>query len=156
VSSSRASKSAQAFGMAGDPRPGIARKQLLRKWGAIGVLAVTVVLAVGYFVGTRERVIPVGVAMPNLITRLMTPVEATGMLSEVRATAQVDVRNGQVTVRLTAALIPERRDGQLAFAQRYARADEIVEGRKRPISFRDTEGNEFARSVPAQGVMMTR
>lgn len=142
--------------MAGDPRPALARKQLLRKWGGIGLIAVAVVLAVWSLVGSGERDIPIGVAMPNLIARPMTPLEATGMLREVRATAQVNVQNGQVTVQLSAALFPEKRTGQIAFAQRYAGADEIVEGRKRPITFLDPDGSEFARSVPLQGVMMMR
>jgi hypothetical protein len=53
-------------------------------------------------------------------------------------------------------MFPERREGQLALAQQYARADAIVRGRKRAISFLDPDGSLFARADPAKGVAMTR
>jgi hypothetical protein len=66
------------------------------------------------------------------------------------------VRNGELTVRVSAGAFPQKREGQLALAQQYSRADEIVEGRKRAINFLDPDGNRFARSDPEKGVAMTR
>jgi hypothetical protein len=138
---------------AGNPRFAMAQRARTRRWVAIGVLAV---FTVGFYFATRDRVIPVGVALPNLIAAPMSAGEAGRVLQRVNGTAQVDVRNGAVTVRVSAATFPERRDGQLAFAQQYARADELVQGHKRPITFLDPGGSEFAKADPDKGVLMTR
>ena len=131
----------------------MARRSRAKRWGVIGLLAA---FTAGYYFMTRDRVIPVGVAIPNLIAGPMTPLAATGILQRVNDAAQVELRGGELTVRVVAATFPERRDGQLAFAQQYARADEMVEGRKRAISFLDPAGNRFARADPQKGVVMTR
>jgi hypothetical protein len=136
----------------GDPRIA-AQRGRTKRWAAIGVLAV---FTIGFYFVTRDRVIPVGVALPNLIAAPMSPGEAARVLQRINGTAQVDVQNGAVTVKVSAATFPERRDGQLAFAQQYARADEIVQGHKRPITFLDPTGNEFAKADPDKGVLMTR
>ncbi len=153
VTSPRASTATPSRGMAGDPRIAIARRSRAKRWGVIGLLAAC---TVGYYLLSRERVIPVGVAIPNLIAGPMSPGVATGILKTVNGAAQVEVRDGELTVRIAAATFPERRDGQLALAQQYARADEIVRGRKRAISFLDPGGNRFARADPEKGVVMTR
>jgi len=153
VASPRTPKPTPSSGLAGDPRNAIARRSRAKRWGAIGLLAVFVV---GYYIVGRERTIPVGVVMPNLIANPMSPNEAAGILNTVNGTAQVEVRDGELIVRISAAAFPERRDGQLALAQQYARADEIVQGRKRVISFLDPGGNRFATADPEKGVTMTR
>ncbi len=133
--------------------PAIARVARLKRWGAIGLLAV---FTAGYWFVIRERTIPVGVVVPNLITVPMTPASAAAHLKEVENASKVELRNGELTVQISAALFPQRRDGQLALAQQYARADEIVQGRKRAISFLDPTGSRFAKADPDKGVMMTR
>jgi len=138
---------------AGAQRSAIARLSPAMRWGAIGLLAA---ITVGYYFVGRERAIPVGVVIANLIAGPMSPGEANVTLNTVNATAQVEVRDGELVVRIAAAKFPERRDGQLALAQQYARADEIVQGRKRAISFLDPGGNRFARADPEKGVAMTR
>ena len=123
------------------------------RWGVIGLLAT---LAVVYFFVGRERAIPVGVAIPDLVDRPMSRDEAIALLKRMNGTAQVEERAGELTVRFSAATFPERREGQLALAQEYSRADELVTSRKRAISFLDPGGEPFARADPAKGVMMTR
>ena len=137
----------------GDPRTVIAHLSPAQRRGIIGLLAV---VTAGYCFATRERVIPVGVAVPNLIVAPMSPGEAARTLKTVNGTAQVEVREGELTVRISAPAFPQKREGQLALAQQYTRADEIVEGRKRAINFLDPDGNRFARSDPEKGVAMTR
>ena len=137
----------------GRPRKAIAISPRALRLGAVGLLAV---FAVGYCYVGRERSIPVGVVLPNLIAAAMSPNEASGFLKTVNETAQVEVRDGELNVRIAAATFPERREGQLSLAQQYARADAIVLGRKRAISFLDPTGNRFARADPATGVSMTR
>jgi hypothetical protein len=153
AASPRASKAIPFRRQQGDPRNAIARRSRAKRWGAIGLLAA---ITVGYYLMGRERVIPVGVAVPNLIAAPMSPLEANGILKSVNGAAQVEVRDGELTVRISAATFPERREGQLALAQQYSRADEIVHGRKRAISFLDADGNRFARADPEKGVAMTR
>ncbi len=149
----RATASMKGAGLAGAPRAVLARLTPAQRWGMIGLLAVA---TAGYYFATRDRVIPVGVAVPNLIAAPMSPAEAAGTLKTVNETAQLEVRNGELSVRMSPAAFPQKREGQLALAQQYARADEIVEGRKRAINFLDPDGNRFARSDPANGVAMTR
>ena len=148
----RTSKRMLFPGMAGRVLGAVARLSRAQRWGAILLVA----FAAAYYVMGRERTIPVGVAMPNLIAGPMSPAEATKTLNAMNATAQVEVRNGELIVRIQTAAFPAQRDGQLALAQQYARADEITSGRKRTISFLDPDGSPFAKSVPGTGVVMTR
>ena len=154
TSTPRVSKSVSSRDAAGDSRVAMAtaRRSRTMRWAAIGVLAA---FTAGFYFVSRERPIPVGVALPNLLAAPMSPVEAVGILTTVNGTAQVEVRGGELTVRVTTGF-PERRDGQLAFAQQYARADAIVLGRKRAISFLDPAGKSFAKADPEKGVVMTR
>ena len=123
------------------------------RWGLIAVLALVVV---GYAFMGRETAIPTGVAIPNLIKAPMSLNEAKAYLKTVEQTAQVEVGANQVTVRLTAGSFPQQRAGQMALAQQYARADELVQQRKRLIVFLDPDGAAFAKADPAIGVLMTR
>ena len=137
----------------GDPRIGMARRARVKRWSAIGVLAA---FTIGFYLFTRDRVIPVGTPLPNLVAIPMTPSAAEQMIKSYESSTQVDPRDGNVTVHVQAKTFPERRDGQLAFAQQFARADEIVMGRKRAISFIDPGGVQFAKADPVTGVVMTR
>lgn len=145
--------SLKSAGVAGSPRAIVARLSSAQRWGIIALLAV---VTAGYYFATRERVIPVGVTMPEVISAPMTPAQAAGTLKTVNRAAQVEVRDDELFVRIASAAFPQRREGQLVLAQQYARADEIVEGRKRAINFLDPDGNRFARSDPGKGVAMTR
>lgn len=150
----RSSRATSARDVATDPRVAMAEAKRSRtiRWVVIGVLAAGT--AVFYFVA-RDKPIPVGVALPNLIAASMSPIEAANLLRTVNGTAQVEERGGELVVRVSNGF-PERRDGQLAFAQQYTRADEIVQGKKRAISFLDPGGKSFAKADPAKGVAMTR
>ena len=142
-------------GRPGSPLGGIAeRLQNPRvRWGLIAAVAI---LVVGYVYLGRDATIPTGVAVPNLIKAPMSLNEATAFLKTVNAGSQVDVGASQVTVRLAAAAYPQQRAGQMAIAQQYARADELVQQRKRLIVFLDPDGAPFAKADPAIGVLMTR
>ncbi|MBI3569375.1 MAG: hypothetical protein HY084_14340 [Gemmatimonadetes bacterium] len=122
-------------------------------WGTVGVLAAGTLV---YLFITREQSVPSGVVVPNIIATPMSPAEAGVTLRATEATALVEIHGDVVTVKYPPAMLPQRRAGQLALAQQYARADEIVLGRKRRISFLDPDGKEFAVADPEKGVMMTR
>lgn len=130
--------------------PGLSRRTV---WMAVGVLAVLTLALVWL---RREPTIPAGEVLPNVVARPMTPLEATATLREASETAEVTVSNGTVIVHLSAALYPEQRGGRLLYAQQYARADEMVSGQKRPISFLDPSGSRFAVADPVKGVYLTR
>lgn len=149
----RTAVSMKSAGVARSPRAIIARLSPVQRWGIIGLLAT---VTAGYYLATREQVIPVGVAVPEHMGAPMTPAQAASTLRTVNKAAQVEVRGGELFVRIVSAAFPQKREGQLVLAQQYARADEIVEGRKRAINFLDPEGNRFARSDPEKGVAMTR
>ncbi len=149
----RATSSSKASGLLGDSRNAIMHLSPVKRWGVIGLLAV---FTVGTYVMTRERVIPVGVAIPNVIAAPISPGEAASMLKVINAAAKLEERDGELSVQIAAAMFPEQRAGQMALAQRYAGADEIVHGRKRAINFLDPSGSRFARADPAKGVVMTR
>jgi hypothetical protein len=138
---------------AGDPRIAMASKSKAKRWGLIGVLAV---FTGGYWFFTREPSIPVGVAIPNLIAGTMTQIEAAAILRNANGTAEPEVKDGILVVKIGATIFPERRMGQIALAQQYSRADEIVNGKKRAISFVDPGGQKFASADPQKGVVMTR
>jgi hypothetical protein len=131
----------------------IQRQSRATLWGAVGVL---VLLTGIYLFSGRDPSIPAGVVLPNFISAPMSPVEATNTLAAVNGTTTPDVQAGILIVRVPKASFPERRQGQLALAQQYARADEIVLGRKRAISFLDPAGKDFAKADPDKGVSMTR
>ncbi len=142
-----------SVGAPGDPRNAMAKKARAKRWAFIGLLAAVTVGV--YFVG-RPPNIPIGVVMPNLIPSPMSRGDADGILRTVNGGSKVEENNGELTVRITTATFPERRDGQLALAQQYSRADELVNGKKRAINFLDPNGNKFARAEPDKGVVMTR
>jgi hypothetical protein len=137
----------------GRPRKASALWSRAKRWWAIGLFAA---FALGYYVVRRGGDIPVGVAIENVFAGPMSRNEATSTLNALNGSAQVEVRDGELTVRIAAGKFPEQREGQLAFAQQYARADAIIQGRKRAISFLDPDGSPFARADPATGVSMSR
>jgi hypothetical protein len=137
----------------GDPRIAMESKSRARRWTVIVLLAV---FTAGYWFITREPSIPVGVAIPNLIAGKMTPIEAAGIVKNTNGANEPEVKDGELVVKIPATMFPERRMGQIALAQQYSRADEIVSGKKRAISFLDPTGNRFARADLQKGVVMTR
>lgn len=153
VAPSHATATHPAGRTSGDPRNAMEHRSRVKRWAAIGILAA---FTAGYFFFVRERPIPVGVVFPNVIAAAMSPVEATNILKNINGSARVEERAGELTVEVAAAIFPERREGQLALAQQYARADEMVQGRKRPIRFLEPGGSQFAKADPEKGVSLTR
>src|SRR5579862_3472188 len=92
----RASKVGTAQRAAGDPRNAMERRSRLIRRGSIGALAA---FTIGYYIVTRDRVIPVGVAIPNLIARPMPRGQAIALLNTMNGNARVEVRSGELTVR---------------------------------------------------------
>jgi hypothetical protein len=123
------------------------------RWSAAAIL----IAYVGWYVLVgHERSIPANVVLPNVFVAPMAPDQAAAIMRQFASTAQITDAAGGVAVQFPDATFPLKREGQLALAQQYARADEIVQGHKRTIEFRDPGGQTFARADAAKGVMMVR
>lgn len=122
------------------------------KWGVVGLIAV---FAVGYFFLGRERSIPTGVVLANVVASPMSSGEAAALVKRIKQTAKVETRGTELVVTFPEAIWPQQRAGQLAAAQQYFRAVEIVEGKRRNISFYEPSGALYAKA-DAAGVVMTR
>ncbi len=120
-----------------------------------GMPVLIVGFGVWYFVIAGERRIPVGVVIPNIVNAPMPRMQAEAFLKRINATAKSEVVGDVLVVTFTAAMWPEHREGQIALAQQYARADEIIEGKKRKIDFHDPLGVLTARA-DLTGVMMVK
>ena len=136
-------------------RPTIRRQQAISPVTKIGLPIVIVAFAAWYFLLTGEKKLPTGVVLPYIIAAPMTPTEAQGLLARMTQSAKIETRDGAIAVTFPAAMWPERHDGQLALAQQYARADSLVNGSRRAISFYDPSGNLYAKA-DAAGVVLTR
>lgn len=134
-------------------RGAVVRQPPAVRWGAVVLL---VAYAGWYVMAGRERSIPAGAVLPNIIAAPMPPAQAEALMRQFHSKAKIDASGSGITVQFPEATFPLKREGQLALAQQFARADEIVEGHKRAIEFRDAAGQAFARSDPVKGVMMVR
>lgn len=97
-----------------------------------------------------------GVVQSDIIATPLQRDEALAIIKQTRESAIVDVQQDEVFVSYPAATFPVREDGQLALAQQFARADEIVEGRKRRIYFYNPNGKLFAQADGVRGVLLVR
>lgn len=134
-------------------RDTIARQSPAVRWGTVAVI---VAFAAWYVFAGRERSIPNGVVLPEIVVSPMTRGEAEAVIKRMSETGQVDEAGAELAVHFPAATFPELRSGQLALAQRYASADVMVHGSKRVIAFYDPDGKVFARFDPSKGAMMVR
>jgi len=137
---------------------GIARTWFLRqtsvvRWSAVGIV---VLILFWMFTGPSDPRLEPGVAQSNIIASPLEREEALAIIKQTRESALVDIQSDEVFVSYPAATFPVRGEGQLALAQQFARADEIVEGRKRRIFFYNPNGKLFAQTDGAQGVVLTR
>lgn len=105
---------------------------------------------------TEEPQFEAGVVQSDIIATPMQRDEALAIIKQTRETAIVDVQQDEVFVSYPAAAFPVREEGQLALAQQFTNADEIVEGRKRRIYFYNPNGKLFAQADGVRGVMLVR
>jgi hypothetical protein len=122
------------------------------KWG---VLALIVAFGIWYFAFGREKSIPVGVVVADVVNAPMSGNEAETVVRRMKETGTVETKGDVLDVTFPAALWPQLRAGQLAAAQRYARAVEMTEGKGRKIAFRDPAGVLYAKA-DAAGVMLVK
>jgi hypothetical protein len=122
------------------------------RWAGAGILLVLVLwMATG-----GEPEFEAGVVQSDIIATPLQRDEAIALIRQTRETALVDIQQDEVFVSYPAATFPVREDGQLALAQQFAQADEIVEARKRRIFFYNPNGKLFAQSDGVRGVVLVR
>ena len=132
---------------------GIARNRRLLLWiaaalGAIAIVAVT----------TDPNQVP-ETAPPRSVpsTLIVTPSEreaALALIQATRAQALVETQADEVLVSYSAAAFPLDSAAQRQLVEAFARADEMVEGRKRRIVFYNPAGRVFAQADGVAGLTM--
>lgn len=125
----------------------------LVRWTAAVIIAVLLIWNV---TGSGESSIEPGVVQSDIIATPIQYEEAVVIIRNTRESALVDIQQDEVFVSYPAATFPVLEEGQLALAQRFARADEIVEGRKRRIFFYNPNGKLFAQADGVRGVVLLR
>ena len=137
-------------GALGQARALFMKQTALVRFSAVGI---AIVLVVWIFTGgEQQRTFEAGTVPSNIIASPMQRQEAIALLKRTRETALVDMQSDEVFVSYPAATFPILEEGQIALAQQFARADEIVEGRKRRIFFYSPSGRLFAQSDGVTGV----
>jgi hypothetical protein len=139
----------------GRARDFVMRQSPVVRWSGAGILFV---LLLWVIVGGEEGpTFTPGTVPSNVIATPMQREEAEALIRHTRETALVEEQSGdELFVSYPAATFPVREDGQVALAQQFARADEIVSGRKRRITFYNPNGRIFAQADPIKGVTVVR
>ena len=133
----------------------IMRQSPIARWSALGIVGVILFWLVAG--GDERQVRFEGGSVPsNIIASPMQREEAIALIKRTRETALVDEQSGEMFVSYPAATFPLLEQGQIALAQQFARADEIVEGRKRRIFFYNPSGRIFAQSDGVTGVTVIK
>ena len=143
-------------GPLGVVRAFIARQSPVVRWSAAGILVVLILWMLTP-APLDEAPPAIGTSAPS--TLVPTPEErdeAAALLKATRESALVETQGDEVYVSYPAANFPLDEAGQLELARRFARADEIVEGRKRRIYFHNPTGRMFAQSDAVTGVTVSR
>ena len=138
----------------GSARDFVMRQTPVVRWSSLGIL---IVLAFWlYSLGAPRADLAPGSVPSAIIASPMQREEAIALVKRTRETALVETQADEVMVSYPAATFPLTLEGQIALAQQFARADEIVEGRKRRIFFYNPSGRIFAHSDGVTGVTVAR
>lgn len=131
----------------------VMRQSPMVRFAGAGIILVAILWLA---TGGNEPAFEPGVVQSNIIATPLQRDEALALIRTTRETALVDVQQDEVFVSYSPTTFPVREEGQLAIAQQFAQADEIVEGRKRRIFFYNPNGKLFAQADGVRGVMMVR
>lgn len=132
----------------------IAKQTPLVRWSGLGIIVLSLLwVTTG---GDDKPELTPGSVPSNIIVSEMMREEAVALMKRTRETALVEMQSDEVSVSFPGATWPKEKEGQIALAQQFARADEILEGKKRRIVFHDPSGNVYARSDGVNGVRVER
>lgn len=131
---------------------GVSRRRL-PFWAVAGLGGIAVAAMVADLDVVPEDAAPVSV--PSTLT--VSPIEreaAVALLQSTRAQALVESQADEMMVSYSAAAFPLDPAAQRQLVQAFARADEMVEGRKRRIIFYNPAGRVFAQADGIAGLAM--
>lgn len=128
----------------------------LVRFSLVGIVAVLLLWTFTGGSDTSGVDLSPGSVPSNIIATPMQREEALALIKRTRETALVDMQADEVYVSYPAATFPLLPEGQIALAQQFARADEIVEGKKRRIFFHNPSGKVFAQSDGVTGVTVVK
>lgn len=123
------------------------------RWSGLGIIILSLLWITS---GDGKPELKPGTVPSNIIPSEMMREEAIALMKRTRETALVEMQADEVSVSYPSATWPKEREGQIALAQQFARADEIIEGKKRRIVFHDPSGNVYARADGVSGVRVER
>lgn len=129
----------------------VRRQSTLVLISALGIAVLLIVLSGGS--PEDEGAAAVAPVVPSTLTA--TPAErdeALRLLARTRDSALVETQADEVMVSYSAAVFPLDSVRQRQLVAAFARADEIVEGRKRRIYFYNPSGRVFAQSDGVTGL----
>jgi len=121
----------------------------------MGIVAIALFLALSK---APEDEVAQGVAPVAPSTLTATPAErdeALRLIQRTRDSALVETQADEVMVSYSAAVFPLDPARQRELVEAFARADEIVERRKRRIFFYNPSGRVFAQSDGVTGITLT-
>lgn len=151
----RATAGASANWGAAEPlRAFVMRQSPVIRWSSLGIL---VTLAVWAWTGgsTTPTIEAAPASAPSTLrVTAMERDEALAHLKNARDNALVEMQENEVFVTWSANSWPSQSEGQLLLVQQFTRADEIVEGRKRRITFMSPDGRIFARTDAVEGLTL--
>ena len=131
----------------------IMRQSPIVRWSGLGII---VMILVWNLADSRSARVtsPPGTVPANIITAEMSRDEAIALIKQTREQAVVESNADELFVSYAAATFPVQPEGQLALVQQFTRADELIESRKRRITFYDPQGRVFAKSDGLLGVKL--
>lgn len=136
------------------------RAWFMRQTKVVRFSAIGIVVVGALWLFTSGEEIPAPTA-PNVVSAgvaalPMTREEAVALIKHTRETALVDEQSDEVAVSYPAATFPVQPEGQVMLAMQFARADELVIGRKRRIFFHSPSGRMFAQSDAVTGLTVVK
>lgn len=130
------------------------RQTPIVRWSATGI---AVVGALWLFTGGEETPRSGPVATPaNVDAPAMSREEAVAIIKRTRESALVEEQSDEISVSYPAATFPVQPEGQVMLAMQFARADEVVTGRKRRMFFHTPSGRMFAQSDGVTGLTVVK
>lgn len=124
------------------------------KWSSVGIVLVGLLWL---FTGGEDATRPGPVTTPaGVDAPAMSREEAAAIIKRTRESALVEEQSDEVSVSYPAATFPVQPEGQVMLAMQFARADEVVNERKRRIFFHTPSGRLFAQSDGVTGLTVVK
>lgn len=146
--------SGATWGAAEPLRAFVMRQSPVIRWSSLGII-VTLAIWAWTSGGSTPAIEAAPAAVPSTLQVTgMERDEALAHLKNARDNALVEMQENEVFVTWSANVWPAQPEGQRLLVQQFTRADEIVEGRRRRITFMSPDGRVFARADAVDGLTL--